>query len=731
MSIFAVIAGTLALISFNNYNKKILVSTSHRIEDSFASPMNYVENLIDYISQKISAEKNLTPELASSLLKHELITDPDFQKQFSWTMFHWIDKDNRLYFWDVIEKKYKTVDLTNERSYLNHVRTVSSKMFFSKPNFGIPTRQWILPSGYGVFDSNNNYLGTIGFGFSLSNLKKTIEKEIDNEFIRFVIINQDKDIILSSSSDSSYIQNNFLEFISKKTSESNGILEFYEDENQTLVKNYGLAFKNYPFTLLIWFDDQIYLELTKKVFSSISGFIFAGVVLLLVLLYYRKVLINPVLELTFRASTIKSGNVDNAESNYNINEFNILAEAINSVGEYISELIDVRKKLKDSNEQLEEKVKERTAELEKALRIKTDILNNISHEVRTPIQGVTAISQGLVDSWRGLKDTEKFAYAKDVAKSAMRLFSISNNILDLSKISAGKMTFDMEVNDLKECVDDIIEECKLLYLSGKKIEMRLIIENGIETKTVFDKNKIMQVLRNLFANAIKFTEQGEIVAKLYHKSKNIFFEIIDSGVGIEKNEINKLFEPFYQNNNSKKYTTGTGLGLTISKEIINSHNGKIMAVYNKSGAKFVFSLPLHELESRKASHIKTSLQNRIKKKLKIVIIDDEEIAHKSLDFILSDLNSSIINMYSGEEGLEYINSNSDKIDIILLDLMLPGISGIEVLRYLIDKKYNQKFKIIIQSGNIVSAEEMALIRGNDIQLVSKPYIKDEIISKII
>ena len=232
------------------------------------------------------------------------------------------------------------------------------------------------------------------------------------------------------------------------------------------------------------------------------------------------------------------------------------------------------------NQALEQKVLERTIDLEKSLAIKTEFLNNMSHEIRTPMQGFTSISEGLVEHWKSFDDEKKFKLAGQVAKSAKRLTILLNNILDLSKLNNKKMIMDFQEVDLNKITEDIIEECNEMYLNDKSID--IIFKHSEYAYMVADAEKISQVLRNLFVNAIKFSNNGsKIVVTITNTDNELHFTITDEGVGIPENELEDIFGAFTQSSYTKTGAGGTGLGLSICKEIIEAHHGKIWATNNK------------------------------------------------------------------------------------------------------------------------------------------------------
>jgi signal transduction histidine kinase len=252
--------------------------------------------------------------------------------------------------------------------------------------------------------------------------------------------------------------------------------------------------------------------------------------------------------------------------------------------------------VKKINNSLELKVQERTIALEEALAYKTEFLNNLSHEVKTPIQGFTIMSEGLVEHWQEFDEAKRLSLASNVANNAQRLASLVSNLLDLSKFTANRMEMHFSSVNFNDIMKDVIDECYRLYLNQKSIHIKF--EEVDNLTTMVDKERIAQVLRNLFVNAIRFSpDEGTLTVSMsYVNEGDLCFQIVDTGVGIPENEIEMIFESFTQSTRTKTRAGGTGLGLSICKQIIEAHNGKIWAENNLSGegSKFSFIIPLHQ-----------------------------------------------------------------------------------------------------------------------------------------
>lgn len=367
------------------------------------------------------------------------------------------------------------------------------------------------------------------------------------------------------------------------------------------------------------------------------------------------------------------------------------------------------------------------SELEAALVSKTEFLNNMSHEVRTPIQGFTTLSEGLVTHWGDFSEEKRYDLALQVSNNARRLASLVTNLLDFSKFTADKMIMDFQQVDLNSIIEDMIHECNELYLNNKKIEIKF---TPTEKSGVFiDINRVHQVFRNLFVNAIKFSADNSVIhSYLNHSTLDgkaaLHFIIKDSGVGIPAEEIESIFDPFIQSSRTRNGSNiGTGLGLSICKKIINAHNGKIWAENNKEGgASFNFIIPVKQFKS--------NLFENESQEFTILMIDDEEICLASVELLLMNTQYTLIKACGGKEGLEYLKNNSDTVDIILLDLMMPDIYGLTLLEEVkLDPKL-AKIPVILQSGTSDKEEVQRAYSMGIFSFISKPYKRNVIVAEI-
>ncbi len=278
------------------------------------------------------------------------------------------------------------------------------------------------------------------------------------------------------------------------------------------------------------------------------------------------------------------------------------------------------------NNNLENKVKERTLQLSHALEGKSNFLANMSHEIRTPNHAVLNCSKYVeadvrklieeLESYRKITNNPEIVesmlnISKSALKSACRIRDASNrqgvllnNILDLSKLGEGKMQMNMGNHDLKSLISNVIIESEGLYKGGVKTLDVVFEETPIDTTAQFDSLRMTQVISNLLGNAVKYSAQGVITFRIRNstidindvKVPSLECSISDEGIGIPPDELESVFEKFTESSATKKQSCGTGIGLAICQEIISCHHGKIWAENNKDkGSTFIFSIPIKNI----------------------------------------------------------------------------------------------------------------------------------------
>ncbi|WP_175565982.1 response regulator [Halodesulfovibrio marinisediminis] len=358
-------------------------------------------------------------------------------------------------------------------------------------------------------------------------------------------------------------------------------------------------------------------------------------------------------------------------------EIGELEEAFDDAGKKISSLT---KSQKEMNENLERLVKERTDALhvalhdaESATEAKSEFLANMSHEIRTPINAITGIAY-LMEQQETLPQQKK--YIKKIEIAAQSLLQIINDILDFSKIEARKLELEkttFSLHDVMEKVTAVVG----VSAADKKLEFIISYDPDVPMNYVGDPLRLAQIITNLMSNAIKFTDEGEVGIYVSKVKKDVLrFEVRDTGIGLTKEEISKLFKSFTQADTSvtRKYG-GTGLGLAISKQLVQMMGGLIWVQSEKGkGSSFFFTVNLKELSSPKDEQVLFTKQ-------RILIVDDSPSWQASLLNTLSVYNFDVDVVSSGKEALKKVKTGPS-YDLVLVDWNLPDTNGANLVEKL-------------------------------------------------
>lgn len=343
-------------------------------------------------------------------------------------------------------------------------------------------------------------------------------------------------------------------------------------------------------------------------------------------------------------------------------------------------------------------------------------LTTILHEIRTPIQTVLGTAE-LLKSTK--LDSEQEEYVRQIMFSAEILHTLANDILDFEKIQKGKFVIENRIFQIHETIERILDLVSI-ECYNKGLELTYIIENNVPTEIIGDSNRIQQILLNIVKNAVKFTEKGFIHVKVSAdtETKQLIIEIIDTGIGIpnEKKEI--IFQAFQQADISttRKYG-GTGLGLTISKQLVDLMQGEIGVKDNpKGGSIFWIKIPYQEknqtLESKEVepSKIKTNFSNP-----NILIVDDNLQALQNFEEKLRQLGlSKIHTVDSGIKALEQMlkfEKNNNPFDIVFIDMIMPTMDGWRLAAEINTLKNinGTKLYLMIPEGQLGSEAKMKLL----------------------
>ena len=248
--------------------------------------------------------------------------------------------------------------------------------------------------------------------------------------------------------------------------------------------------------------------------------------------------------------------------------------------------------LQQAHKELEKRVRERTSELAQANQAKSEFLANMSHELRTPLHGILSFANFGIKKIDIAPRKKFLEYFRQIGNSGNVLLALVNDLLDLAKLESGRMDFTFNPTDLKLLTDRVVDEFKSL-VSEQNVKIKYY-QRHLSKKITLDPERIMQVIRNLLSNALKYSpEDGLIEISMNHDRDVATFSVRDHGVGIPESELDMVFDKFIQSSKTKTGAGGTGLGLSISQEIISAHKGRIWAQNSpKGGAIFSFEIPV-------------------------------------------------------------------------------------------------------------------------------------------
>ena len=403
----------------------------------------------------------------------------------------------------------------------------------------------------------------------------------------------------------------------------------------------------------------------------------------------------------------------------------------NKYEDEVGDMIGAVQIFKDNTQKLlesEQQIKLAMREATNANKAKSIFLARMSHELRTPLNAILGFA-GLLKKSLNINEKEK-ENLEIIKRSGEHLLNIINEILELSKIEAGKIEIVPKTFNLHELIKEI-ESIFSFRCASKGLEFEVEFSKTLPKIIKADVQRLRQILINLLGNSLKFTKEGTVSLFVYEQNKKLFFEVKDSGIGIDNEDLKKIFKPFEQIKKDDYNQNGTGLGLSITKELISLMGGTI---YVKSfigvGSEFYFSIDYEfgnekEIESNILTKNIIGIEN-IDLNKSILVVDDIKENRELITQILAQYGFKIFEASGGYEAVKIFES--EKIDLIFMDILMSGLSGLETIEII--RKKDTKIPIITVSANVFNEDKQKAITSGANDFIPKPVEEKEILLKL-
>jgi len=419
-----------------------------------------------------------------------------------------------------------------------------------------------------------------------------------------------------------------------------------------------------------------------------------------------------------------------------------------------NELEDKAKLLEVKNQEVEmasRSLEEKAEQLSLISKYKSEFLANMSHELRTPLNSLLILSKMLAENKEGNLQPEQIKFASTVYSAGRDLLGLINEILDLSKVEAGKMQIT-PTEVLLSTVQDYIEQTFKPVAEHKGLKFKIEVESQLPAKMYVDSNRLQQILKNLLSNAFKFTEKGTVTMRIYsphkdcrftmetlnHAENVLAFLIEDTGIGIPQEKQKMIFEAFQQadGTTNRKYG-GTGLGLTISREIARLLGGiiEVKSTPNQ-GSSFTLFLPQNYGGADDQSYSSVVEPPAIIPPLPeeanfsgktILIVDDDVRNIFAIRSVLESRGMNVINAENGKQGMQLLDVNPE-VDLILMDMMMPDMDGLEATRKIREISTFKALPIISLTAKAMKGDREKAIEAGASDYITKPVDPDNLLS---
>jgi signal transduction histidine kinase/DNA-binding response OmpR family regulator len=489
-------------------------------------------------------------------------------------------------------------------------------------------------------------------------------------------------------------------------------------------------------SVVLWVAGTIFAyDLHQEGFDPIKGVILCSLVLLVagaISLFTARLLAKPLALLQAGITSVRDGNFEPIRVSRTGDEIEFLGESFNQM---IHTLADSRREIRQHQELLEQRIAQRTEELEQAMhralaasQAKSEFLANISHELRTPMNGVIGMLDVVL---QGPTTPEQQDQLQTAQRSAYFLLAIVNDLLDLSKIEAGKMAIERISFDLRALVRDCLQ-CQATAAARKGIDLASSVAATVPDHVVGDPLRIRQIISNLLSNAVKFTERGSVrlsvsAASLPNDILEVDVSVADTGSGIPADKLGLIFEKFTQADGSisRKYG-GVGLGLAITRKLVELHGGSIR-VQSQVGRGSTFACTLRcEHAARLAPE--TGAETRVELRgggppqvhPRILVVEDNAVNQKVVTAVLAKRRFEIIVAGDGHDAIAALEATDRPFSLILMDVQMPILDGLEATRIIRNNPRWAEIPIIAMTAHAMNGDRERCLSAGMNEYLSKP-----------
>jgi signal transduction histidine kinase/CheY-like chemotaxis protein len=398
---------------------------------------------------------------------------------------------------------------------------------------------------------------------------------------------------------------------------------------------------------------------------------------------------------------------------------------------------DLERKVKERTQELEvvnQKLQESNLEMQRANSLKSEFLANMSHELRTPLNAVIGFSELLLDTGSGALTEDQKDYVADILSSGRHLLELINEILDLSKIEAGKMKPMLEEFEIGPVVEEAMA-FQRVEAGRKHIELVSEVEEAaLEVRA--DRGKVKQIMNNLLSNAVKFTHPGgRVTLRARREGERVAISVIDTGIGIKEEDQERIFQAFTQVDGSyaRRYQ-GTGLGLTLVRKFVEMQGGRV-ALKSRfgEGSEFTFTVPGPVAEAHPVDPVRAAAGggdvNPLTKPADsrgdlILVVEDNPINLKLVRDILKQCGYRVAESTTGEEALDALKFIHP--DLILMDIQLPGMDGLRAARLLRENPETRNIPVIALTAHVMKGDEIRAKEAGCAGYIAKPIQPGEL-----